>query len=77
MIYNEGLNAALAGGRYLVFFVFLVREGRPEVAEFSDRVMREGLAGWSLGFRDQEMMLQRNGAAEALCSILDAFDGAR
>ena len=70
MIYNEGY-AALAGGRHPALLGVPVREGWPEVAEFNDRVMREGLAGRSLSFRDQEMTLKRNGAAEALWFDLD------
>ena len=70
MIYNEGY-AALAGGRHPALLGLPVREGWPEVAEFNDRVMREGLAGRSLSFRDQEMTLKRNGAAEALWFDLD------
>jgi hypothetical protein len=32
-----------------------VREGWPEAADFNDHVMKTGLAGGTLSFRDQEL----------------------
>ena len=34
-----------------------VREGWPEVADFNDNVMKVGLAGETLAYRDQELTL--------------------
>jgi hypothetical protein len=48
-----------------------VREGWPEVADFNDDVMRVGLAGGTLSFHDQELILYRNGRPEQVFMNLD------
>ena len=48
-----------------------MREGWPEVADFNDNVMKVGLAGGTLSYRDQELTLFRTGAAEQVWMNLD------
>ena len=48
-----------------------VREGWPEVADFNDNVMKVGLAGGTLSYRDQELTLFRSGAPEQVWMNLD------
>ncbi len=70
MIYNDAY-AEIASARHPEIFGMNVRDGWPEVADFNDRVMREGLAGRTLAFRDEELMLYRNGEAERVWLSLD------
>ncbi|MBV9061547.1 MAG: histidine kinase, partial [Alphaproteobacteria bacterium] len=58
MIYNDAY-AVFAGRRHPKLLGSKVREGWPEVADFNDNVMRVGLAGGTLAYRDQELMLNR------------------
>ncbi|HEY9239928.1 MAG TPA: PAS domain S-box protein, partial [Burkholderiaceae bacterium] len=48
-----------------------VREAWPEAREFNDHVMRTGLAGGTLAYRDQEFTLFRHGRAEQVWLDLD------
>ena len=41
-----------------------MREGWPEVADFNDHVMKVGLAGGTLAYRDQQLTLYRSGVPE-------------
>ncbi len=41
-----------------------VREGWPEVADFNDNVMKVGLSGGTLSYKDQELVLSRRGRPE-------------
>ncbi len=59
MIYNDAYSS-LAGGRHPRLLGSKVREGWPEVAAFNDNVMRVGLAGGTLSYRDQELVLTRH-----------------
>jgi signal transduction histidine kinase len=70
MIYNDAYSV-FAGGRHPQLLGGKVREGWPEVAEFNDNVMRVGLAGGTLAYRDQELTLHRNGRPEAVWMNLD------
>jgi PAS domain S-box-containing protein len=70
MIYNDAYSK-VAGARHPSLLGSKVREGWPEIAEFNDHVMRVGLAGGILQYRDQELILQRNGAAEQVWMNLD------
>jgi signal transduction histidine kinase len=70
MIYNDAYSV-FAGGRHPVLFGSKVREGWPEVADFNDNVMKVGLAGGTLAYRDQELTLYRNGAPEQVWMNLD------
>ncbi|MDE2051247.1 MAG: response regulator, partial [Gammaproteobacteria bacterium] len=47
-----------------------VLEGWPEVADFNANVMRVGLAGGILEYRDQHLVLNRNGRAESVWTNL-------
>jgi hypothetical protein len=44
-----------AGGRHPNLLGSMVREGWPEVADFNDRVMKVGLAGGTLAFKDRSL----------------------
>jgi PAS domain S-box-containing protein len=70
MIYNDAYSA-FAGGRHPNLLGSKVREGWPEAAEFNDNVMKVGLAGGTLAYRDQELILRRNGEAETVWMNLD------
>src|SRR3954467_376079 len=78
MIYNDAY-AAFAGGRHPQLLGSAVREGWPEVAAFNEHVMKVGLAGGTLSYRDQELVLYRTGEAEQIWANLDyspVFDDA-
>ena len=70
MIYNDAYSA-FAGGRHPKLLGSKVREGWPEVADFSDRVMKVGLSSETLAYRDQELTLYRSGVAEQVWLNLD------
>ncbi|MCE9658200.1 MAG: PAS domain-containing protein [Burkholderiales bacterium] len=78
MIYNDAYSA-FAGARHPRLLGSNVREGWEEVAAFNDNVMRVGLAGGTLSYRDQELTLYRNGRGEQVWMNLDyspLLDGA-
>jgi len=71
MIYNDGYSA-FAGGRHPNLFGSKVREGWPEVADFNDNIMKAGLAGETLAYRDFPLTLYRHGGkAEQVWLNLD------
>jgi PAS domain S-box-containing protein len=70
MIYNDAYSV-FAGGRHPRLLGSKVREGWPEVAEFNDNVMRVGLAGGTLAYKDQELVLHRHGRPEQVWMNLD------
>jgi PAS domain S-box-containing protein len=70
MIYNDAYSA-FAGGRHPNLLGSKVREGWPEVADFNDNVMRVGLAGGTLSYKDQELTLHRYGRPEQVWMNLD------
>jgi PAS domain S-box-containing protein len=70
MLYNDAYSV-FAGGRHPGLLGAKVHEGWPEVAEFNDNVMRVGLAGGTLAYRDQELTLYRHGHAEQVWMDLD------
>ena len=70
MLYNDAYSG-FAGGRHPELLGSNVREGWTEVADFNDNVMRVGLAGETLHYRDQELTLHRNGAPEQVWMDLD------
>ncbi len=70
MVYNDAYSV-FAGRRHPQLLGARVREGWPEVAEFNDNVMKVGLAGGTLSYRDQELTLLRNGQAEPVWMNLD------
>ncbi|WP_312169484.1 PAS domain-containing protein [Stutzerimonas kunmingensis] len=70
MIYNDAYSE-LAGGRHPHLLGSEVREGWPEVADFNDNVMKVVLAGGTLSYKDQELVLYRNGRPEHAWMNLD------
>ena len=70
MLYNDAYSV-FAGGRHPDLLGSNVREGWPEVAEFNDNVMKVGLAGGTLAYRDQELTLYRHGRPEQVWMNLD------
>jgi PAS domain S-box-containing protein len=70
MIYNDAYSI-FAGGRHPQLLGSNVREGWPEVADFNDNVMKTGLAGGNLAYKDQELTLYRSGRPEQVWMNLD------
>ncbi|HEY4113347.1 MAG TPA: PAS domain S-box protein, partial [Rhizomicrobium sp.] len=70
MVYNDAYSV-FAGGRHPDLLGSKVREGWPEVADFNDNVMKVGLAGGTLAYRDQELTLNRTGKPEQVWMNLD------
>ena len=70
MIYNDAYSI-FAGGRHPHLLGSKVREGWPEVAAFNDNVMKVGLAGGTLAYKDQELTLHRSGKPEQVWMNLD------
>jgi PAS domain S-box-containing protein len=70
MIYNDAYSQ-FAGGRHPKLFGSKVREGWPEVASFNDNVMKVGLSGGTLAYRDHTLVLWRHGAPEQVYLDLD------
>ena len=70
MIYNDAYSV-FAGGRHPILFGSKVREGWPEVADFNDNVMKVGLGGGTLSYRNQELTLHRTGVPEQVWMNLD------
>ncbi|CAN7513535.1 PAS domain-containing protein [Rhizobium sp. LjRoot98] len=70
MIYNDAYSV-FAGKRHPHLLGSNVREGWAEVADFNDNVMKVGLAGGTLAYRDQELTLHRKGYPEQVWMDLD------
>jgi len=70
MIYNDAYSV-FAGDRHPRLLGSKVREGWPEVAAFNDHVMKTGLAGGTLSYKDQELVLNRRGTLEPAWMDLD------
>ncbi len=70
MLYNDAYSL-FAGGRHPDLLGSRVREGWGEVADFNDNVMKVGLAGGTLHYKDQELTLYRHGRAEQVFMDLD------
>lgn len=70
MIYNDAYSV-FAGSRHPELLGLKVREGWDEVADFNDTVMRAGLSGRTLAYRDQELTLTRNGQPAPVWMNLD------
>ncbi len=70
MIYNDAYSI-FAGGRHPKLLGSKVREGWPEVADFNDNVMKVGLAGNTLAYKDRDLTLHRNGVPEQVWANLD------
>ncbi|MEI6487042.1 MAG: PAS domain-containing protein [Sphingomonadales bacterium] len=65
MLYNDAYSV-FAGGRHPALLGSPVRAGWPEVADFNDHVMATCLAGGTLAYRDQQLILHRSGVPEAV-----------
>jgi PAS domain S-box-containing protein len=70
MIYNDAYSV-FAGSRHPQLLGSEVRKGWAEVADFNDNVMRVGLAGGTLAYKDQQLTLQRHGRPEPVWMNLD------
>jgi PAS domain S-box-containing protein len=70
MIYNDAYSE-FAGGRDSTLLGSKVREGWDEVADFNDNVMKVGLSGGTLKYRDFVLILNRHGAPEQVWLDLD------
>jgi PAS domain S-box-containing protein len=70
MLYNDAYSI-FAGARHPRLLGSKVREGWPEVADFNDHVMKVGLAGGTLTFKNQELTLHRHGRPEQVWMNLD------
>jgi len=70
MIYNDAYSV-FAGHRHPALFGSNVREGWAEIADFNDHVMKVGLSGRTLAYRDQELTLHRKGYPEQVWMDLD------
>ncbi|THD63625.1 PAS domain-containing protein [Phenylobacterium sp.] len=70
MIYNDAYSV-FAAGRHPQILGSKVRQGWPEVADFNDNVMKVGLAGGTLAYKDQELTLYRRGKPEQVWMNLD------
>lgn len=70
MLYNDAYSG-FAGGRHPKLLGSNVLEGWAEVADFNDHVMKVGLAGETLHYRDQELTLYRHGVPEQVWMDLD------
>jgi PAS domain S-box-containing protein len=70
MIYNDAYSR-FAGGRHPQLLGSEVREGWPEVADFNDHIMKVGLEGGTLAYRDQELTLYRSAKPEQVWMNLD------
>ena len=68
MLYNDAYSVFAGGTEKLGR---KVADGWPEVADFNANVMRVGLAGRTLAYRDQELTLNRNGRPEQVWLNLD------
>jgi len=70
MIYNDAYSV-FADRRHPSLLGANVREGWPEVADFNDNVMKVCLAGGTLAYRDQALILFRSGQPEQVSMNLD------
>ena len=70
MLYNDAYSG-FAALRHPDLLGCKVREGWPEVADFNDNVMRVGLVGGRLAYRDHELTLYRHGRPEQVFMNLD------
>jgi PAS domain S-box-containing protein len=70
MIYNDAYSG-FAGARHPRLLGSKVREGWHEIADFNDNVMKVGLAGGTLAYRDQELALDRDGRPAPVWMNLD------
>jgi PAS domain S-box-containing protein len=70
MIYNDAY-VGIAGNRHPAILGKSVFQMWPEVADFNRRAMEAGLGGRATSFRDQHLVLDRNGKPEDIWLNLD------
>lgn len=70
ILYNDAY-VSFAGGHHPQLLGRPVREGWPEVADFSDEVMQRVMRGETLSFRQREMTLHRHGRPEQVWLDMD------
>lgn len=70
MIYNDGYSRFAADNHPHILGI-PVREAWPEVADFNDNVMKVGLAGGTLAYKDHMLRLNRTGVFEDVWLNLD------
>ena len=70
MIYNDSYSV-FAGHNHPRLLGSPVRQGWPEVADFNDNVMKVGLAGGTLAFKNHVLSLNRTGHFEDVWMNLD------
>jgi PAS domain S-box-containing protein len=70
MIYNDAY-AAIAGDKHPHTLGMKVAEAWPEVAEFNTAILARVLAGETVSYFDQELVLQRDGVAQTTWFNLD------
>jgi hypothetical protein len=70
MIYNDGYSL-FAGDRHPAMLGQKVHDGWPEVADFNANVLKVGLSGGTLTYKNQELTLYRSGKAEQVWMNLD------
>lgn len=70
MLYNDGYSI-FAGDNHPQILGCPVRKAWPEVADFNDNVMKVGLAGGTLAYRDHLLSLNRTGSFEDVWMNLD------
>ena len=70
MIYNDSYSV-FAGKNHPRILGLPVREAWPEVADFNDNVMKVGLAGGTLAYKDHLLQLDRTGGLEDVWMNLD------
>jgi PAS domain S-box-containing protein len=70
MIYNDAYSE-FAGARHPRLLGSKVLEGWPEVADWNANVMKVGMAGGTLSYKDQELSLNRRGTLEPAWIDLD------
>jgi len=70
MLYNDGY-AVIAGGRHPAALGSRCLESWPEIAAFNDHVLRTGLAGGRLSYKEQKFTLHRDGRPEEVWLDLD------
>ncbi|KQZ72996.1 hypothetical protein ASE06_11150 [Sphingopyxis sp. Root214] len=70
MIYNDGYSV-FAGENHPRILGLPVRKAWPEVADFNDNVMKVGLAGGTLAYKDHLLQLDRTGGLEDVWMNLD------
>lgn len=70
LLYNDGY-AQIAAGKHPQILGMGAREAWPEASDFNDNVVRTGLAGQTLAYRDVHFELNRSGQPEQIWFDID------